>query len=158
MVKTLLEDLSKYENEMAQALMQVTKTKRKLLEEYNMLNMSNDEQIECVNIPFAAYEAQLERFQEEKKDIQDRNDAEKDRIHKHYQKIIKWICIPFATFVILVFGTVFWFFNNYDIATYTQDIEYGNANFIGNDGDISNGEANYSPWETEESENQGDVD
>lgn len=159
MVRTLIEELTKYEKTMADALMQAAETKQKLLEEYNMMEMNNENPSGVeIKIPFAAYETQLERFQEEKRELQDRYDREKEAMRKHYRNLVKWISISFVAFILCVFGTVIWFFNNYDFATYTQDTEYGNTNFIGNDGDISNGEANYFPGATETPEQQGNVD
>ena len=123
--------------------------------------MENIDEMKIAEIPFAAYEMQLERHLQEKKEmeerhlkekeqIHDRHEREKERIRKHYKNLIMWISIPFIVFLIGVFGSVVWFLNNYDIIGFDQNSTYGNANFIGNDGDISNGEANYYMGETEE--------
>lgn len=122
MVRTLIEELNKYEKAMADALMQVVETKQKLLEEYNMMEMNNENPSGVeIKIPFAAYETQLERFQEEKRELQDRYDREKESMRKHYRNLVKWISISFVAFILCVFGTVFWLFYNFDFATYTQD-------------------------------------
>lgn len=122
--------------------------------------MENIDEMKIAEIPFAAYEMQLERHLQEKKEmeerhlkekeqIHDRHEREKERIRKHYKNIIMWISIPFIVFLIGVFGSAVWFLNNYDIIGFDQNSTHGNANFIGNDGDISNGEANYYMGETE---------
>lgn len=122
MVRTLIEELTKYEKTMADALMQAAETKQKLLEEYNMMEMKNENPSGVeIKIPFAAYETQLERFQEEKRELKDRYDREKEAMRKHYRNLVKWISISFAAFILCVFGTVFWLFYNFDFATYTQD-------------------------------------
>lgn len=122
MVRTLIEELTKYEKTMADALMQAAETKQKLLEEYNMMEMNNENPSGVeIKIPFAAYETQLERFQEEKRELQDCYDREKEAMRKHYRNLVKWISISFVAFILCVFGTVFWLFYNFDFATYTQD-------------------------------------
>lgn len=122
MVRTLIKELTKYEKTMADALMQVAETKQKLLEEYNMMEINNENSSGVeIKIPFAAYETQLERFQEEKRELQDRYDQEKESMRKHYRNLVKWISISFVAFILCVFGTVFWLFYNFDFATYTQD-------------------------------------
>lgn len=96
------------------------------------MDIENMNELDVAQIPFAAYEMQLERSKEEKEAIEERHLKEKEQIHnrhemekekmrKHYRGIILWIAIPFVVFVIAVFGSVAWFFNNYDFATYTQD-------------------------------------
>ena len=69
-----------------------------------------------------------------------------------YKKIIYSICAVFAVFVITVFGFCFYLVSNYDISTYSQDIQTGNANYIGNDGDIINGETDYKDNQKQESQ------
>lgn len=51
--------------------------------------------------------------------------------------LIVILCMWFAT----IFGFV-WYISQYDYAGYeiSQDAGYGNANYIGGDGDINNGE------------------
>lgn len=94
-----------------------------------MDEMSN---MEIAQIPFAAYEMQLERNLEEKQEIEERhlkekeqiherNEREKDKIRKHYRNLILWISIPFIIFIVATFTTVIWFFYNFDIMNITQD-------------------------------------
>lgn len=124
MVRTLIKELTKYEKTMADALMQVAETKQKLLEEYNMMEMNNENSSGVeIKIPFAAYETQLERFQEEKRELQDRYDQEKESMRKHYRNLVKWISISFVAFILCVFGTLFYFITNYDFMSFNQDAE-----------------------------------
>lgn len=124
MVRTLIEELTKYEKTMADALMQAAETKQKLLEEYNMMEMNNENPSGVeIKIPFAAYETQLERFQEEKRELQDRYDREKEAMRKHYRNLVKWISISFVAFILCVFGTLFYFLTNYDFMSFNQDAE-----------------------------------
>ena len=90
-----------------------------------------------VMIPYAALEMS-----------NDRHDEEKEKIRKHYRAIIIAICSVFVACVIGFVSLIFYFFNNYDFCEYHQDVESGNANYIGKDGDITNGEANYYMGET----------
>lgn len=149
MVEDLIKQLYEYQKNAATMLMQAENTKKILMEVYGMKGTNEDFDLQVYQIPFPAYEAQLERHLQEKKEMREEHQKAIDKERENYKKIIKWICIAFATFIIAVFGTVFYIFNNYDFATYEQDVEYGNANYIGNDGDISNGEADYYTGETE---------
>lgn len=153
MLKTMQNQFLELERETVQALSQLVELRNKIQEVSGMED--NNKLTDIAQIPFAAYEMQLERNLEEKKEIEERHLKEKEQIHerherekdkmrKHYRNLILWIAIPFLTFIVAVFGTVAWFLNTYDIMTYTQDATYGNANFIGNDGDITNGEADYN--------------
>ena len=160
MLKMMQEQFLELERETVQALNQMSEIRKKIREVSGM-DMENMNDLDIAQVPFAAYEMQLERHKEEKSEmeerflkekeqIHDRNEREKDKMRKHYRNMILWIAIPFLTFIVAVFVTVAWFFNNYDFASYSQDSTYGNANFIGNDGDIENGEANYYMGQSEE--------
>ena len=94
--------------------------------------MENIDEMKIAEIPFAAYEMQLERHLQEKKEmeerhlkekeqIHDRHEREKERIRKHYKNLIMWISIPFIVFLIGVFGSAVWFFGEYEFASYAQD-------------------------------------
>lgn len=155
MVNNLLEQLNSYEKELCRMLVFISNTKINLLGAYNMYNNTRNEEDKTVYIPYAAFEEQAIRFQEEKQQLMQFHKEEKDAMREHYRNIVKWVSVSLVAFIIAVFGTVIWFFNNYDLATYTQDAECGNTNFIGNDGDISNGEANYYPWSSEAPTEQG---
>lgn len=146
----MLKQIKESEKETIQALLQFEELRKKLLEAYDMEDKS---ELQVTQIPFAAYEMALERNNEEKREIFDRHEKEKEAMRKHYRNIILWISIPFIAFIIAVFCTVAWFLNTYDIMSYSQDSTYGNANFVGNDGDITNGEADYYMGETQEQNN-----
>lgn len=130
MLKAMLEQFRELEKETIQALTQLEDLRKKIQEASGMEEIND---MDVAQIPFAAYEMQLERNLEEKKEIEERHlqekeaihkrhEEEKDKMRKHYKSIILWISIPFIAFVIATFGTVAWFFNNYDFATYTQDV------------------------------------
>lgn len=99
------------ENSAATMLMEI---ERKIyeLERLKMNETESKETIkrDVVMIPFAAYEAQLERF-----------DEEKEKMRKHYKHLVMFITIPFAIFIVVIFVFFIWFFTNYDLATYEQD-------------------------------------
>lgn len=121
----LIEQYRRIENSLALLLMQ-TQTKIAEMERLNMdenkaNETMNESQHKGVYVPLAAYEVQQERFFEERKDLMDRAEAEKDKMRKHYKHIIMLIAIPFIVFLVGVFGSVVWFLNNYDFATYEQD-------------------------------------
>lgn len=144
MLKTMQNQFLELERETVQALSQLVELRNKIQEVSGM--EVNDKLTDIAQIPFAAYEMQLERNLEEKKEIEERHLKEKEQIHerherekdkmrKHYRNLILWIAIPFLTFIVAVFGTVAWFFSNYDIMSYTQDVSAGNyGNAIIEDG------------------------
>lgn len=140
MLKMMEKQFLELERETVQALSQMSEIRKKIREVSDM-DMEKMNELDIAQVPFAAYEMQLERHKEEKSEmeerflkekeqIHERHEREKDKMRKHYRNMILWIAIPFLTFIIAVFGTVAWFFNNFDFATYTQDVsayDYGNA-------------------------------
>ena len=131
MLKMMQEQFLELERETIQALRQMAEIRKKIQEASGM-DTNNISELEVAQVPFAAYEMQLERNLEEKKEIEERHLKEKEKIHerheqekdkmrKHYRNLILLIAIPFFAFIVAVFGTAAWFFNNYDFATYTQD-------------------------------------
>lgn len=159
MLKMMQKQFLELERETVKALSQLSEIRRKI-QEVSGMDIENMNELDVAQIPFAAYEMQLERSKEEKEAIEERHLKEKEQIHnrheiekekmrKHYRNLILWIAIPFLTFIVAVFGTIAWFLNTYDVMTYAQDATYGNANFVGNDGDITNGKADYNMGETE---------
>lgn len=131
MLKMMQNEFKDLERETVKALSQLSEIRRKI-QEVSGMDIENMNELDVAQIPFAAYEMQLERSKEEKEAIEERHLKEKEQIHnrheiekekmrKHYRNLILWIAVPFIVFIIAVFGTVAWFFNNYDFATYTQD-------------------------------------
>lgn len=132
MLKMMEKQFLELERETVQALSQMSEIRKKIREVSGMDDTVNYESMGGVEIPFVAYEMlgerhkeekseMEERFLKEKEQIHERHEREKDKMRKHYRNLILWIAIPFLTFIVAVFGTVAWFFNNYDFATYTQD-------------------------------------
>ena len=77
-----------------------------------------------INIPFIAYEASMSRF---------------ERINRRL-----WIAV-ILLIVLLVGSNISWLiyeaqYERYEETTVTQENTDGNNNYIGNDGDISNGQ------------------
>lgn len=129
MLNMMQEQFQELEKETIDLLQQLAELRHKLSEASGMDEMK---ETDFVQVPFAAYEMQLERNMEEKQAIEDRHlqekeaihkrhEEEKDKMRKHYRSIILWISIPFIAFIIATFGTVAWFFANYDFASYSQD-------------------------------------
>ena len=89
----------------------------------------NSKSIDMAQIPYAAHETAMGRA----------------------MRAIKWLVIALVATVILLFasnGLWLWYISGYDFETYTYDVNTengGNANYIGNDGDIYNGESGSSP-------------
>lgn len=130
MLRMMQEEIKRLEKETIRALAQLSELRQKFAEASGMDDFNNN--MEVAQVPFAAYEMQLERHLEEKKEIEerhlkekesihDRHEREKDKMRKHYRSIILWIAIPFIAFIIGTFGTVAWFFANYDFSSYSQD-------------------------------------
>ena len=131
MLKMMQEQFLELERDTIQALRQLAEIRKKIQVATSM-DMNNMSDLDVAQVPFAAYEMQLERnleeksemeerFLKEKEQIHERHEREKDKMRKHYRNLILWIAIPFLTFIIAVFGTVAWFLNNYDITGVTQD-------------------------------------
>ena len=129
MLKMMQDQFKELERETVHALSQMAEIRRKIQEVSRMDEMN---EVDIAQVPFAAYEMQLERNLEEKKDIEERHLKEKERIHerheiekdkmrKHYRNVILWIAIPFIIFIVTVFSAIVWFLNTYDIMTVTQD-------------------------------------
>lgn len=125
MLKMMQNEFKDLERETVKALSQLSEIRRKI-QEVSGMDIENMNELDVAQIPFAAYEMQLERSKEEKEAIEERHLKEKEQIHnrherekdkmrKHYRNLILWISIPFLTFIIAVFGTIAWFFSNYDI-------------------------------------------
>lgn len=66
-----------------------------------------------------------------------------DVAYTHLTNIIKWLIVTIIVMFITIFGSALWCLNNFDIVTESFELEQitdnGNANYIGNDGDIYNG-------------------
>lgn len=66
-----------------------------------------------------------------------------DVAYTHLTNIIKWLIITIIIMISAFFGSALWCLNNLEIVTESSEIkqfaEEGDANYIGNDGDIYNG-------------------
>lgn len=129
----LIEQYRRIENSLALLLMQ-TQTKIAEMERLNMDENKTDEtmnesQHKGVYVPLAAYEIQQERFFDERKDLMDRAEAEKDKMRKHYRRIIIAVSTPLAIMIIGIFAAVFYFMANFEVATLSQDGD-GLNNFV----------------------------
>lgn len=91
-------------------------------------------------ISFASYELQMERAEYERENLMDRHEHEKDKLCKHYHKIIAWISGITIAFILGLFVTVIWFFSTYEFASYEQDGN-GMNNMVGNHSE--QGDVNY---------------
>lgn len=104
---------------------------------------------DVVMIPFAAYEAQLERF-----------DEEKEKLRKHYQRIVISISSVLVIMIIGIFALVFYFFSNYDFATVSQDGD-GLNNFVNRSSSVEvayGAEDNNDQLEEPEQDSEGNLD
>lgn len=141
----LIEKYREIENALAILLMEteskIAEMERLNMDENKINDTANESQHKGIYVPLAAYEMQQERFFEERKDLMDRAEAEKDKMRKHYKHIVTLIVIPFAALIIALFGTVVWFFNHYDFASYQQDGDGINSYLNGS----SQGDVTYEP-------------
>lgn len=122
-MQRLLEQISQYEKSMIQTLTEMENIKEKILEVYKVGEESKNEKL--VMIPFAAYELQAERHLEEKKDLLDRHSEEKEKMRKHYQKIIIAISSALFALIVGILSIVFYVIANFDIYASYQDITTG---------------------------------
>lgn len=129
MLKAMLEQFRELEKETIQALTQLEDLRRKIQEASGMDEIND---MDVAQIPFAAYEMQLERNLEEKKEIEERHlqekeaihkrhEEEKDKMRKHYRNIIIGMCVVLTALIVGIFATVFYVMNTYDFMSFNQD-------------------------------------
>ena len=94
---------------------------------------------EMAMIPVAVYETQ-----------QDRNFEEKKAMRKHYRTIVIWISSVLIALIFGIIGGCIYLFSNYDFASYSQESDYGDVNYVGNDWNVTNGETVHKNNSTEE--------
>lgn len=133
-MNVLVEQLRQYEKAAIECIVQASRIRLKLMEDYKLESNEKDtsllEDMKIAQVPFAAYEMQLERFQEEKKDLMDRHAAEFDKVRKHDKHIIIALASVLAAFIIGVFSSVIYILYNYEFVDFDQYIttgEYGTA-------------------------------
>lgn len=79
-------------------------------------------------------------------------EGEMARAERHIKRL--WITL-IVTILLLASCNIAWliYLNQFDVESYQVSTEGGgNANYIGNDGDITNGESNSSSQDTQEQE------
>lgn len=137
-MQNIINHFKEIENQAASTLMQAMESRKKLEDAYKMMTEENEKNTEHtgVMVPFVAFETQLERFQEEKRELLDRHGEEKDKMRKHYQRIIIAMAVALASMIIGFFGTAIYIVANYDIATVrlTQDIDMNDGSATIDDG------------------------
>lgn len=160
----LIEQYRRIENSLALLLMQ-TQTKIAEMERLNMdenkiNDTANESQHKGIYVPLAAYEIQQERFFEERKDLMDRAESEKDKMRKHYRKIVFAVSVPLALMIIGIFAVVFYFMANYEIATVSQDsAEFNNYVNRSSRVDVAYGaEDNGDQLSESQPSSEGDID
>ena len=126
----ILKKANETQENAAKVIMEVQKMKESVSAQSGV---QIDDSEKTIMIPYSALEMEA-----------DRHDAEKDKMRKHYKSIIMWISVAFVTFVLLVFGSIWYLFANYDFTTYSQD---GNGinNYLGENaqqGDLNYGAEN----------------
>lgn len=88
-------------------------------------------------------ELKLEQIENTLANLKTQDKLKADVAYTHLTTIIKWLIATIIIMFVTIFGSVIWFLNNFDIMTESFELEQvtesGNANYIGNDGDIYNG-------------------
>lgn len=88
-------------------------------------------------------ELKMEQIENALNSLMRQNKLEADVAYTHLTNIIKWLILTIALMFMTIFGSALWCLNNFDIVTESFELEQitdnGNANYIGNDGDIYNG-------------------
>ena len=153
----LIEKYREIENALAILLMEteskIAEMERLNMDENKISDTANESQHKGVYVPLAAYEMQQERFFDERKDLMDRAEAEKDKIRKevdklieekdkmrkHYRRIIIAVSTPLAIMIIGIFAAVFYFMANFEVAALSQDGD-GLNNFVNRSSSV---EVNY---------------
>ena len=125
----ILKKANETQENAAKVIMEVQKMKESVSAQSGV---QIDDSEKTIMIPYSALEMEA-----------DRHDAEKDKMRKHYKSIIMWISVAFVTFVLLVFGSIWYITANYEFSEFSQDVETGNANYVANSGDVINGETSH---------------
>ena len=88
-------------------------------------------------------ELKMEQIENALNSLMRQNKLEADVAYTHLTNIIKWLILTIALMFMTILGSALWCLNNFDIVTESFELEQitdnGNANYIGNDGDIYNG-------------------
>lgn len=160
----LIEKYREIENALAILLMEteskIAEMERLNMDENKINDTANESQHKGIYVPLAAYEMQQERFFEERKDLMDRAEAEKDKMRKHYRKIVFAVSMPLALMIIGIFAVVFYFMANYEIATVPQDsAEFNNYVNRSSQVDVAYGaEDNGDQLSESQPSSEGDID
>ena len=160
----LIEKYREIENALAILLMEteskIAEMERLNMDENKINDTANESQHKGVYVPLAAYEIQQERFFDERKDLMDRAEAEKDKMRKHYRKIVFAVSMPLAIMIIGIFAVVFYFMANYEIATVSQDsAEFNNYVNRSSQVDVAYGaEDNGDQLSESQPSSEGDID
>ena len=160
----LIEKYREIENALAILLMEteskIAEMERLNMDENKANETMNESQHKGVYVPLAAYEIQQERFFDERKDLMDRAESEKDKMRKHYRKIVFAVSMPLALMIIGIFAVVFYFMANYEIATVSQDsAEFNNYVNRSSQVDVAYGaEDNGDQLSESQPSSEGDID
>lgn len=92
-------------------------------------------------------ELKMEQIEKELSGLLRQDKLKADVAYTHLTSIIKWLITAVVIMFMTMIGSALWFLNSFDIITETttetfgleQNTDIGNANYIGNDGDIYNG-------------------
>ena len=88
-------------------------------------------------------ELKMEQIETALNGLMSQDKLKADVAYTHLTNIIKWLIATIIIMFITIFGSIIWFLNTFDIMTETFELEQvtesGNANYIGNDGDVYNG-------------------
>ncbi len=142
----ILKEINEYQDHAAKCMMEAQRMKEQV-GIHNDVDGTQTAKGNDVSIPFASYEMQLERFLDEKKDLMDRAEKEKEALRAehenekkemrtHYRRLIAWTYIGLMS-ILLFFA---WLFANVDFVDVSQDSD-GINNFAGKgaqQGDIVN--------------------
>ncbi len=107
-----------------------------------------DSDLTSSQIMYSFCEMQLDREHEKILKLTELHEKEKEQMRKDFAKWRNWLCGIIVVLILSIVGTVIWFFSSYEISSYSQDIVNGNANFVGDNGYIVNGEADNNNRET----------
>lgn len=91
-------------------------------------------------------ELKMEQIEKALNSLMRQDKLKADVAYTHLTSIIKWLITAVVIMFMTMIGSAVWFLNTFDITTKTtetfdleQNADNGNANYIGNDGDIYNG-------------------
>ncbi len=135
-------DLSQLKKGAIKIMAEIDNLEKKVSKTNKEYSLSKDENLDLsiANYLYSALEMQQDREQEKIEKIMDLHEDEKTKIREDFNRWRKWTYSIILVLIIGIFGTLIWFFTNFEFADFRQEVTMGNATYLGGNGKVINGE------------------